>query len=69
MNEIDSSEYEKYLNPDSKKLITGIRLEESMKDAVQGERFQFVRLGYFTKDSKNDDVYNRIVTLKDSFKL
>ena len=69
MNEIDSSEYDRYLNPDSKKLIGNIKLEGSMKDAAPGERFQFVRLGYFTKDSKNEDVYNRIVTLKDSFKL
>lgn len=69
MNEIDSSEYEKYLNPESKKFISGICLEPSMKDAKQGDKFQFVRLGYFTLDSKNENTYNRIVTLKDSFKL
>lgn len=69
MNEIDSSEYEKHLNPESKKFISGICLEPSMKDAKQGDKFQFVRLGYFTLDSKNENTYNRIVTLKDSFKL
>lgn len=69
MNEIDSSEYEKYLNPDSKKTVKDIRLEPSMKDAKQGDRFQFVRLGYFTLDKKNENTYNRIVTLKDGFKL
>lgn len=69
MNEIESSEYEKYLNPDSKKLIKNICLEPSMKDAKQGDKFQFVRLGYFTLDSKNENTYNRIVTLKDSFKV
>jgi glutaminyl-tRNA synthetase len=69
MNEIESSEYEKYLNPESKKLIKDVCLEPSMKDAKQGDKFQFVRLGYFTLDSKNENVYNRIVTLKDSFKL
>ena len=69
MNEIDSADYDKYLNPESKKLIKDIRLEPSMKDAKQGNKFQFVRLGYFTLDSKYENTYNRIVTLKDSFKL
>ena len=45
------------------------QLEECLKDAQPGERFQFVRTGYFTPDSKHPGVYNRIVTLKDSFKL
>ncbi len=40
-----------------------------MKDAKQGDRFQFVRLGNFTLDKKNENTYNRIVTLKDGFKL
>ena len=69
MNEIDSSEYDKYLNPESKKTVCGIKLEPAMKDAAPGQRFQFVRLGYFTMDSRNNGVYNRIVTLKDSFKI
>ena len=45
------------------------KLEESLKDAKPGDRFQFVRNGYFTPDSKHADTYNRIVTLKDSFKV
>ena len=45
------------------------KLEESLKDAKPGDRFQFVRNGYFTPDSKHAGVYNRIVTLKDSFKV
>ena len=45
------------------------QLEECLKDAKPGERFQFVRTGYFTPDSRVPGVYNRIVTLKDSFKL
>ena len=39
----------------------------SLEDAKAGEKFQFVRFGYFCKDSKNADTYNRIVELKDSF--
>jgi hypothetical protein len=37
--------------------------------AKPGDRFQFVRMGYFCKDSHNAHTFNRIVTLKDSFKL
>ena len=50
-------------------MVPHAKLEESLRDAKPGERFQFVRTGYFTPDSKNPGVYNRIVTLKDSFKL
>ena len=61
--------FKDYLNPDSVKVLQGAKLEESLKDAKPGDRFQFVRNGYFTPDSKHEGVYNRIVTLKDSFKL
>ena len=37
--------------------------------ATNGEKFQFVRNGYFCIDMHNPRVINRIVTLKDSFKL
>ena len=50
-------------------VVANAKLEESLRDAKPGERFQFVRTGYFTPDSKTPGVYNRIVTLKDSFKL
>ena len=57
-----------YLNPESVVVRTGCKLEESLKDAKPGEKFQFVRTGFFTPDSKNPGVYNRVVTLRDSFK-
>ena len=44
------------------------KLEEALADAKPGEKFQFVRTGFFTPDSKNPGVYNRVVTLRDSFK-
>ena len=69
MNSIpDDADFKDYLNPDSVKVLQGAKLEESLKDAKPGDRFQFVRNGYFTPDSKHEGVYNRIVTLKDSFK-
>ena len=70
MNDIpDGADFKDYLNPDSVQVIDHAKLEESLADAKPGERFQFVRTGYFTPDSKNPHVYNRIVTLKDSFKF
>lgn len=65
----DGADYKDYLNPDSVVVLPAAKLEESLADAQPGERFQFVRTGYFTPDSKNPGVYNRIVTLKDSFKV
>ena len=44
------------------------KLEEALADAKPGDKFQFVRTGFFTPDSKNPGVYNRVVTLRDSFK-
>ena len=69
MNAIpEGSDYKDYLNPESVTVRTHCKLEESLKDAKPGDKFQFVRTGFFTPDSKNPGVYNRVVTLRDSFK-
>ena len=65
----DGADFKDYLNPDSVTTVPHAKLEESLKDAKPGDRFQFVRNGYFTPDSKHAGTYNRIVTLKDSFKV
>ena len=65
----EGADFKDYLNPESVTVIPHAKLEESLRGAQPGERFQFVRTGYFTPDSKHPGVYNRIVTLKDSFKL
>ena len=65
----EGADFKDYLNPESVTVIPHAKLEESLRGAKPGERFQFVRTGYFTPDSKHPGVYNRIVTLKDSFKL
>ena len=59
--------YDDYLDPDSVKVLPHAKLEACLEGAEPGQRFQFVRIGYFTPDSKHPGVYNRIVTLKDSF--
>lgn len=59
--------YNDYLNPDSAKKLEGCMIEPSLGDAAPGDRFQFVRNGYYVKDTKNANTFNRIVGLKDSF--
>ncbi len=59
--------YKDYLNPNSEQVLKNAKLEECLKDAQPGERYQFVRMGYFCVDTKHPGVFNRIVTLKDSF--
>lgn len=63
----EGTEYNDFLNPNSVIKLTGCRVERSLTDAIPGERFQFVRTGYFVKDTKYPNTFNRIVTLKDSF--
>ena len=58
--------FDDYLNPESVIKKVGCKLERSLEDAKAGDKFQFVRLGYFCKDSKHENVFNRIVELKDS---
>lgn len=58
--------FDDYLNPDSVVKKHNCKLEKCLKDAKSGDKFQFVRIGYFCKDSKYDNVFNRIVELKDS---
>ena len=59
--------YDDYLNTDSVVTISNAKIEPALGDAAPGERFQFVRCGYFVKDTKNENTFNRIVGLKDSF--
>jgi len=61
------------LNPNSLTVLKNCYVEKSLKDAKAYDSFQFVRNGFFcvdAKDSKEDAlVFNRIVSLKSSFKL
>ncbi len=63
----EDASYNDFLNPDSLKKLEGCKVELSLDDAKDGEKFQFVRTGYFVKDSKYPNTYNRIVSLKDSY--
>ncbi|MCI8275867.1 MAG: glutamine--tRNA ligase/YqeY domain fusion protein [Lachnospiraceae bacterium] len=61
------------LNPDSLTVLKDCYLEPNLADASAPESFQFVRNGYFCVDSKDSRpgslVFNRIVSLKSSFKI
>ncbi len=60
------------LNPDSLEILTGCKIERSLAAARAPESYQFMRLGYFCPDSKDSTperpVFNRSVSLKDSYK-
>lgn len=61
------------LNPNSLTVLKKCYLEQGLADAEPEDKFQFVRQGYFCADikdyTKEKPVYNRIVSLKSSFKL
>ncbi len=59
--------YNDYLNPDSLTVIEGALVEPSLAEAQAGDTFQFVRDGYYCKDTKHENTFNRVVGLKDSF--
>ena len=42
--------------------------EESLADAKPGDKFQFIRNGYYCKDTKNENTFNSVVGLRDTFK-
>ena len=58
------------LNPDSLTILSGCKCEAFMKDAKPGDKYQFMRQGYFCVDTTSTPeklVINRTVALKDSF--
>ncbi len=63
------SSFEDNLNPDSLVVKTAY-IERALKDTKAGDRYQFMRNGYFCTDTDTTDekiVFNRTVALRDSF--
>lgn len=60
------------LNPNSLEILQGAKVEAGLAHTQPADRFQFLRQGYFCADSKDSTpqhlVFNRAVSLKDSFK-
>jgi glutaminyl-tRNA synthetase len=58
------------LNPNSLEVLTGCKVEPSLRDAAPGSRYQFERLGYFCVDKDTSPeklVFNRTVALRDTW--
>ena len=63
-------DFMEFINPQSLHITHGFG-EPSLRDASTEDHFQFQRIGYYIKDRDSDDdklVFNRTVTLKDSYK-
>ena len=60
------------INPDSLKVLENCYVEPALAEAEPGDRFQFMRTGYFCVDTKDTteghQVFNRIVSLKSSYR-
>ena len=65
-------DWKQFLNPESVEILTDCLLEPGLRHAKAEDRFQFERLGYFCADKKDwssdKPVFNRTVTLRDSWK-
>ncbi len=57
-----------FVNPDSARRLTHAKAEPSITELRPGEAVQFVRMGYYTPDSKEIGVFNRIIPLKDGYR-
>lgn len=65
------ADYKQFLNPDSVEVLPAAKLEAGLAAADSETRYQFERQGYFRIDPKDSTperpVFNRIVTLKDTW--
>lgn len=66
----EEGDFKDYINPDSLATVQTAFAEPALRHAKMDERYQFLRKGYFTLDSKDTYarlVFNRTVTLKDAW--
>ncbi|MFC4211932.1 glutamine--tRNA ligase/YqeY domain fusion protein [Pedobacter lithocola] len=67
----EEGDFKDYLNPESLTILPNAFIEPALADADLESRYQFIRKGYFCLDRDSTDdklVFNRTVTLKDTFK-
>jgi glutaminyl-tRNA synthetase len=68
--EEEGKTFKDYLNPDSLEVFSGCLVEPGLAEAEPGERFQFLRQGYFCVDPDTEVgklVFNRTVSLRDTW--
>jgi len=66
----EGKDFKDYLNPRSLETLTGCKMEPSLAEAASGDRFQFLRQGYFCVDPDTTiekPVFNRTVSLRDTW--
>ncbi|MBF0430253.1 MAG: glutamine--tRNA ligase/YqeY domain fusion protein [Fibrobacteria bacterium] len=65
-------DFKELINPAHLEVLQGCKAEPALVEAAPGDRFQFERQGYFCADTKDhtpeSPVFNRIVTLRDTWK-
>jgi len=69
-NPAAAEDFKASINPNSLQVIENAYIEPDLATAEAGKGYQFIRLGYFTLDTKSSAdhlVFNRTVTLKDSW--
>jgi glutaminyl-tRNA synthetase len=66
----EEGDFKDYINPESLQVVKTVYAEPALKNAKMNDRYQFLRKGYFTLDTKDTYhrlVFNRTVTLKDAW--
>jgi glutaminyl-tRNA synthetase len=66
----EGKDFLEFFNSDSLVINDNAFVEPSLKNAKPGDRFQFMRMGYYCLDEDSNDehlVFNRTVTLKDTW--
>ena len=66
----EEGDFKEYINPKSLEVISSAFAEPFLKDAQAGDKFQFIRKGYFCADKDSSPgklIFNQTVALKDSW--
>jgi glutaminyl-tRNA synthetase len=66
----EEGDFKSYINENSLHVVTNAMAEHDLRNAKVGDKYQFIRLGYFTPDLDSTPdklIFNRTVTLKDSW--
>ncbi len=67
----EGGDYKDNLNPESLTILKNSKIEPALANAKAGDRFQFLRMGYFCVDNKDSNpgalVFNKTVGLKDTW--
>jgi glutaminyl-tRNA synthetase len=66
----EGQDFSANINPESLQVLTGCKVEPSLTGAASGNRYQFLRNGYFCVDPDSTEdklVFNRTVSLRDTW--